>query len=93
MGNSVNENTLVAVRQFCGDGDPVEVFASFVPFRRLVTGYGLWFLSGRSQKGGRESRVCGVSRFASSSGGGRYSAGFVKWKVVIRLGGSGTPFL
>ena len=42
MGNSVNENTLVAARQFCGDGDPVEVFASFVSFRRLVTGYGLW---------------------------------------------------
>ena len=88
----MNEKTLVAAQQFCGGGGPAGVFASFLPFRRLGTGYGLWFLSGRSQKGGRDSRVCGVSRLASSNGGGRCSAGFEKLKVLIKLGGIGTLF-
>ena len=92
MGNSVNEKTLVAARQFCGGGGPVAVSGSFLPFRRLGTGYGLWFLSGKSQKGGRDARVCGWSRLASSSGGGRCSAGLEKLKVVVKLGGIGTLF-
>ena len=92
MGNSVNEKTLVAARQFCGGGGPVSDFWSFLPFRRLGKGYGRWLVSGKSQKGGRDARVCGLSMLASSSGGGRCSAGLVKLKVVVRLGGIGTLF-
>ena len=92
MGNSVNEKTLITARQSCGGVGPVAVFVSFLPFRRLGTGYGLWFLSGRSQKGGRDARVWGLSRLTSSSGGGRCSAGLEKLKVVVKLGGIGTLF-
>ena len=90
MGNSVKEKTLVAARQVCDGGGPDSDFCSVLPFRRLGTEYGRWLVLGKSQKGGSDARVCGLSMLASSSGGGRCSAGLLKLKVVVRLGGIGT---